>query len=151
MTKLNTIPGRINQVLWGPDEDYFNRVGYSAPCISFAKMQIVRLVFLILLFIIWCINFYINVKKCVIYLNFWSITSTVLALGFLFVSSGRQVVERELKKRGDEVPEKEKSTNWKLAVFFYTIAWPLTIVSNFLFFTFVSMDQICLTFIDFGW
>jgi hypothetical protein len=151
MTKLNTIPWKINKMLWGPDEEHFNRVGYSAPCISFAKMQIVRLVFLILLVVIWIFNFYINVKKCVIYLNFWAITFTVLALGYLFISSGRQVIERKLKERGDEVPEKEKCRNWKLGVFFYTIAWPLTIVSNFIFFTFVGDDQICLTFIDFGW
>lgn len=151
MTNYKSIPDRLNLLLWGVNEDFFNKVGYSAPFISFAKMQIVRLIFLLLLFIIWCINFYINVKKCVIYLNFWAITTTVLALGFLFVSSGRQVIERKLRERGDEVPEKERSRTWKMAVFFYTLAWPLTIVSNVIFFAFVKEEQVCYTFIDFGW
>jgi hypothetical protein len=68
---------------------FYNKVGYSAPCISFFSMQVIRFINLILNFITWCIVMYINVKKCVIYYYIWSLTYTVLALGFLFVSSGR--------------------------------------------------------------
>lgn len=95
-------------------------------------------------------NFYINVKKCVLYLNFWSLSLTLLALGFLFVSSGRQVIERELARRGQPVEEKEKSTTWKTGVILYTLAWPFTIASNVTYFTMFLEDQVCQTYIDFG-
>ena len=86
---MKSFPQRVNNFLWSNQEEYFNNVGYSAPFISFVNMQIVRLVSLFTILIIWALNFYINVKKCVIYLNFWALTFTLLGLAFLFASSGR--------------------------------------------------------------
>lgn len=86
---MKSIPQKIDNLLWNKQEAFFNNVGYSAPFISFVNMQIIRLFWLIAVFLVWCLNFYINVKKCVIYINFWALTATLLALGFLFVSSGR--------------------------------------------------------------
>jgi hypothetical protein len=83
---------------------------------------------------------YINVKKCLIYFYIWALTLTVLAIGFLFVSSGRQVVEKKLKDRGDPVEEKEKSTSWKIGVFFYSIALTYVSTANVLFFALVKDD-----------
>lgn len=86
---MKSFPQRVDNFLWNRQEEYFNNVGFSAPFISFVNMQIVRLVSLLIILVIWMMNFYINVKKVVMYLNFWSLTFTLLALGFLFVSSGR--------------------------------------------------------------
>lgn len=101
-----TIGQRIDDFLFNHEHEYFNRVGYSAPFISFFYMQIIRLFLLIGLAVVWFLNVYINVKKCVLYINVWALTYTVLALGFLFVSSGRQVIEKKLAERGDPVEEK---------------------------------------------
>jgi hypothetical protein len=81
-------------MIWNKQEAFYNNVGYSAPCLSFVKMQVIRLFWLLVTFVVWCLNFYINVKKVVMYLNFWALTATLLGLGFLFVSSGRQAIER---------------------------------------------------------
>jgi hypothetical protein len=48
-----------------------------------------------------------------LYITFWGINLTLISLGFLFVSSGRQVLERKLVERGEELEEKEKSKFWR--------------------------------------
>eukprot|EP00347_Sterkiella_histriomuscorum_P010834 403374747 len=147
---MKSLPQKVDYFLWNQQEEFFNNVGYSAPFISFVNMQIVRLISLILILVIWMMNFYINVKKCVMYLNFWSLSFTLLGLGFLFVSSGRQVIERKLAEKNQPVEEKEKSTTWKTGILLYTLAWPFTIASNVTFFLFFREDQACQTYIDFG-
>jgi hypothetical protein len=57
------------------------------------------------------------------------------ALGFLFVSSGRKVVEKKLEERGEELEDKEKSTLWRRGVIYYNIAFPFVITSNVIFFS----------------
>lgn len=147
---MKSIPQKIDTMLWSNDDQFYNNVGYSAPYISFVKMQIIRLFWLLAVLVIWCLNFYINVKKVVIYFNFWALSFTLLALAFLFVSSGRQVIERKLAENGEPVPENEKSSTWKTGLLFYTLAWPFVVVSNLTFFIFFHEDQICQTYIDFG-
>jgi hypothetical protein len=106
---MKALPQRISAFVWNNDEEYYKKgVGYSAPYISFVWMQIIRLISLVLVFFVWCTNFYINVKKCVIYINFWALSSTLLTLIFLFASSGRQVIERQLIER-KELEEDQKS------------------------------------------
>ena len=83
---------------------------------------------------------YINVKKCIIYYYIWALTYAVLAFGFLFVSSGRQVVEKKLAERGDPVAEKEKSTSWKIGVFFYSLTISFVFTANLLYFALINMD-----------
>jgi len=75
-------------------------------------------------FVCWCIVVFIQVKKCTIFFYSWSITFATLALGLLFVSSGRQVVERKLAERGEPVEDKHKSSTWKFGIFFYMMAIP---------------------------
>lgn len=92
---MSAIPQKLNDFLWSKNEDYFKEcVGRSAPCLSFFKMQVIRLILIILLTMVWAANFYINVKKMVMYLNFWALTFTLLYMLFMFPSAGRQVVER---------------------------------------------------------
>ena len=141
---------KIDQFFWAYNEDYYKKcVGYSAPCVSFVTMQIIRLVMLILVLIVWCANFYINVKKCLIYINFWALTFTVLSLVFLFTESGRQVIERQLASR-KELEEKDKCAHWKIGVAFYTLAWPFAFASIVLFSALLWEDQLCQTYYDFG-
>ena len=140
---MKSLPQRIDNLLWNKEEEFFNRVGYSAPFISFKGMQWTRLIMFLIILVIWLMNFYINVKKCVLYLNFWSLSLTLLALGFLFVSSGRQVIERKLAERGQTVEEKEKSSTWKTGVMLYSLAWPFTVASNVTYFTMFLEDQAC--------
>ena len=60
------------------------------------------------------------------------------------------MIERTLKERGEEMAESEKSSLWKAGVLFYTLAWPFTFTSTLTFFLFFYEDQICQTYIDFG-
>ena len=133
---------RIDAFLFKYEYDYFNRVGYSAPFISFFSMQLIRLILLFLMAIVWFMNLYINVKKCIIYMNVWALTYATLATGFLFVSSGRQVIERKLAERGDPVREKERSELWKFGVVLYAMAMPWVFTVNVMFFAFYRQDII---------
>jgi hypothetical protein len=76
--------------------DDLNKVGLSAPFLSFFSMQVIRLINMIITFILWCLVVYIILRRCILYINFWALTFTLTALGFLFVSSGRKVVEKKL-------------------------------------------------------
>jgi hypothetical protein len=51
-------------------------------------------ILIIMMIGVWGLNFYVNVRKTVMYLNFWALTLTLLYLLFVFPSSGRQVVEK---------------------------------------------------------
>lgn len=115
-------------------ESYFNRVGESAPFISFFFMQIYRVICLALLILLWCTAFYITVKKFLIYLNLWALTFTVFAFTYMFVSSGRQVVERKMKERGQQLSSDDKSKTWKAGVTLYGIAFPFAVTSFIVFF-----------------
>ena len=125
-------------MLWSNDEDWYNKVGYSAPFISFRTLQWTRLITFFIVLGIWALNFYINVKKVIIYINFWALTANLLSIGYLFGTSGRQVIERKLRERGQPVSDKEKSSLWKVGLLFYTIAWPFTTASTITFFAFFS-------------
>jgi hypothetical protein len=135
---MSTFPDWVDGFLWGDDltetKTFYNRVGYSTPCMSFFSMQVMRCIMFFLVFITWCLVAYINVKKCIIYIHIHALTYCLLALGFLFVSSGRQVIERKLKDRGEPVDEKERSTSWKTGVFFFGVMQPFVITANILFF-----------------
>lgn len=149
---MSAIPSKVNRFLWSDKEDYFKRgVSLTPNCISFVKMQVIRLILIIILVILWGLNFYINVKKCVMYLNFWALTLTLLYLLCVFPSAGRQVIEKKLEeKERKPLEQSEKSNSWKRAVFLHSLAWPLTITSAVLFSAFLMEDQLCATYLDFG-
>ena len=97
---MSSIKIKIDNFLFdsGKDKEYFRLyVTKSAPCISFVGMQVIRLILIIFLLGVWSVNFYINVRKCIMYLNFWALTVTLLYMLWVFPSSGRQVVEKKLQ------------------------------------------------------
>ena len=112
-------------------------------------MQVVRLILILITVGVWGANFYINVRKCVMYLNFWALTFTLLYLLCVFPSAGRQVVESKLKAKNSFKDEVE-SDSWKRAVVLHSIAWPVSVTSAVLFSAFLFEDQICATYFDFG-
>jgi len=113
-------------------------------------MQWVRFFFILPLVVVWGLNFYVNVKKCIMYLNFWALTATLLYLLFIFPSAGRLVVEEKMTNAGKNLEEKERTRSWKLALFFNSLAWPLSVTSAVLFSVFFMKEQICATYFDFG-
>lgn len=117
---------------------------------SFKTMQWVRFLFILPLVIVWGLNFYVNVKKCILYLNFWALTMTLLYLLCIFPSAGRLQVEVKLIQNGAQLEEKELSSSWKLGLFFNSLAWPITMTSVVLFTLFLSDEQVCATYFDFG-
>ena len=106
---MKSIPQRIDHFLWSNEDSHFNKVGYAAPFISFKALQWTRLITFFIVLAIWALNFYINVKKVIIYINFWALTANPLSIGYLFATSGRQVIERKLKEANKPVSEKERS------------------------------------------
>lgn len=81
--------------MWSGCEDYYNNVGTSA-FVSFAWMQIIRLIQTVILFFTWILSIYINMRKSIIYINFWALTFTFAAFLTLFMSSGKQKVQKTL-------------------------------------------------------
>lgn len=122
---------------------------HTAPCLTFYSMQMIRLFMIFVVLVVWGLNFYVNVKKCIMYLNFWALTFTLLYLLWVLPTAGRQEIERQLEER-KQLENEERSTSWKKAFFFYTIAVPLTTTSTVVFTFFFLKDQICATYFDFG-
>lgn len=120
-----------------------------ASCLQFKNMQIIRLFLIALTLTVWCAFFYVNVKKCVMYLNFWSLTFTLLYLLYVLPNAGKIVVEKQLLDINEIKPE-EMSKGWKKAILFYSLAWPLTVTSCLTFSIFFLRDQVCATYFDFG-
>ena len=138
-------------MLWSGQEKYFKESVRQQPrFMSFKTMQWVRFLFILPLVIVWGLNFYINVKKCIMYLNFWALTTTLLYLLCIFPSAGRLQVELKLQDKGMQLEEKELSRSWKLGLFFNSLAWPLTVTSVVLFTLFLKDEQVCATYFDFG-
>jgi uncharacterized protein (DUF58 family) len=107
----------------------------TTACISFFSMQVIRIIMALLVLVIWALNFYVNVKKCIVYLNFWGLTFTLLYLLCVLPSAGRQEVERKLKEK-NQLEDHEHSSSWKMALFFYSLALPISITSVVLSSTF---------------
>lgn len=147
---MSGVPAFINNLLWGKNPDYFREpLRLSAPCFSFFVMQVVRFIMILGLIGVWGINFYVNVKKCFMYLNFWALTLTFLYMLCIFTSAGRQEVEHKLAQ-ANKIQDEEKSRSWKRAVFLHSTAWPITVTSVVLFSVFFMNDQLCSTQLDFG-
>ena len=51
------------------------------------------------------------------------------------------VVERKLAERKDSVDEKDRSTSWKIGIFFYSVALTLVYSANVYFFALVKDDS----------
>ena len=88
---------KLNDYLFGEHEEYFKEsVRLPIGCISFFTMQVIRLIMVAFTIVVWGLMFYINVKKCIMYLNFWSLTATFLYLLYVLPNAGRLEVERQL-------------------------------------------------------
>ena len=98
----------VDWVFWGRSESKYNTLAESR-WISFTKLQIVRVALIALATVTWILNFYINVRKSFLYLNFWSLTFTVASEILLFAASGPKFVEKILEERGKPVPLKKRS------------------------------------------
>ena len=83
------------------------------------------------------------------YLNFWSLTFTLLYLLYVIPNAGKILVDDQLLEI-KEIKEEELSQGWKKAILFYSMAWPITVTSCVTFSTFFLRDQICATYLDFG-
>lgn len=103
-------------------------------------MQILRLLLLIGLIGVFGSYVYIYLRVSLQQYTFWALTATVLAFGCLFIGSGKQKVYQSLvnKNKIDYNDKKKKSNFWMIGVFFYSVAWPMVLASNFLYFVNLS-------------
>ena len=131
------------------EQDYFRKNVSLSLCCKFKHMQIIRLFLFILTLGVWGAMFYVNVKKCIMYLNFWALTATLIYLCYVIPNSGKIRVEETLLK-SNKIENHQISSSWKRAVIYYSVAWPLTVTSCLTFSLFFFTDQICATYLDFG-
>lgn len=104
-TRSNTVTKKVNQInmytkfdnyFFGKEQHYFRENVAQASCLKFKNMQIIRLMLITVTLMAWGAMFYVNVKKCVMYLNFWSLTATLLYLLTVLPNAGKIVVEKQL-------------------------------------------------------
>ena len=86
---MSDLQNKINSFLWRGEEARFKGSMKEKSCITFYSMQMIRLIMIFFVLGVWALNFFINVKKCVVYLNFWSLTFTLLYLLWVLPSAGR--------------------------------------------------------------
>jgi Ca2+/Na+ antiporter len=124
------------KAIWGDNGEKFNLVGSTPVCINFLTMQILRLISFMALTAVFGMYSYIYLRTSITQYNFWALTCTYLAFGFLFIGSGKQVVYQKLVNKGriDYKDRKKKTNMWMIGVFFYSLAIPMVIVSNLLYF-----------------
>ena len=91
---------------------------------------------LIALFGVFGTYIYIYLRISLQQYTFWALASTVLAFGCLFIGSGKQKVYQSLVNlsKVDYNDKKKKSNFWMTGVLFYSIAWPMVLASNYLYF-----------------
>ena len=145
----NNMYNKFNSYFFGKDEQYYRDNVADSCCLKFKNMQIIRLILIAITLAVWGAMFYVNVKKCIMYLNFWSLTFTLLYLLTVLPNAGKIVVEKQLLG-ADKLEEKNISIAWKRSIIYYSIAWPLTVTSCLTFSLFFMRDQVCSTYFDFG-
>ena len=124
--------------LWGKDFNDFNTVAKTT-CVKFWMMQMFRMVSSILLAIISFVYFFIYVRQSFGNLTFYSLLFSTLAFANLFTGAGRQkcyqlkLVDPDFDIDYND-PTMKKDFNWLLGVSFYTISFPLSIISTILYF-----------------
>ena len=91
--KKSNMYTKFDDYLMGNEEKYYRDNTSRTSCLKFKNMQIIRLFLIALTLFVWCAFFYVNVKKCVMYLNFWSLTATLLYLIYVIPNSGKILVE----------------------------------------------------------
>lgn len=85
------------------------------------------------------IFFFIYMRQALFQFLAWPIVLTWLASFFLLMGAGKQVVYQhhyyQGKYKHKEVTEKmSKSTFWQYGVFLYSMALPITMTANFIYF-----------------
>lgn len=114
----------LNNVLWGDGNNFekYNLVAKTSFFINFFWMQVFRMFSVLALFVTMCVYTYIYLRSAAFNYNFWALLSTLLAFGFLFIGSGKQIVYQKLVDRSKIVYQdpKKKSNLWKIGVFFYS-------------------------------
>jgi len=87
---MSDLQNKINSFLWRGEEAQFKAsMKEKSGCVSFYSMQMIRFIMIFFVLGVWSLNFYVNVKKCIVYLNFWSLTFTLLYLLWVLPSAGR--------------------------------------------------------------
>jgi len=147
--KESTMYTRFDNYFFGKDEIYYRENVAGSICSNFKTMQVIRLLLIAVTLLVWGAMFYVNVKKCVMYLNFWSLSFTLLYLLTVLPNAGKIVVEKKLLK-SKEIEERSLSKTWKRSVIYYSLAWPLTVTSCITFTFSFFRDQVCATYFDFG-
>jgi hypothetical protein len=122
--------------VWGEDAERYNTVGSTIFFCKFELLQFTRLISLLGLMVCVFIFFYIYVKAALFHYIFIALFITFLAFGFIFIGSGKQVVYQKLVNKGsiDYSDKKKKSNLWRIGVLLYSIAIPLVMTANFIYF-----------------
>ena len=110
--------GCLNRFLWGSlkvqEKDFRETLADHSNWLTFAEMQTIRLVLIVLVMIPLIGFFFISVKRAFFYLSFWAIAITFLSLLLLFQSSGYVKMEQVIIEK-NEIVKKENEEAKRLA------------------------------------
>ena len=112
----------------------------SATCLEFTPMQVYRFLLIMLTLVVWIAFFYIHVRKSFYYLNFWSITFTLVYLLLMFFSSGHQMMKYKKGKDYSKALKNSSKNNFKRSKLLFRFAFGLTLTSTILYSTLLWED-----------
>lgn len=112
----------------------------SASWLDFTQMQVFRLLGLILTLVVWIAFFYIHVRKSFYYLNFWSITFTLVYLLMTFFSSGHQMMKFKKDKDYSKALKNSSKNTFKNSKILFRFAFSLAFNSAVLYSTLLWED-----------
>ena len=92
--KESTMYTKFDNYFFGKEEIYYRENVAGTICSNFKTMQVIRIILIAVTLLVWAAMFYVNVKKCVMYLNFWSLSFTLLYLLTVLPNAGKIVVEK---------------------------------------------------------
>mmetsp|Transcript_2733 Transcript_2733/g.4659 ORF Transcript_2733/g.4659 Transcript_2733/m.4659 type:complete len:220 (-) Transcript_2733:884-1543(-) len=161
-TYIKSLQDRLFVFNWGRDFLEYNTVCWTSLCWErhrhfwFFLMQLSRMLCFLVLMICSIVYFYIFVRNTPIYFNFYPLIFSTIAFYFLFVGTGKQMVYQKNVKRQIVTknkhnreerrpvidfndPNLKQDGGWLWGVFFYSIAFPLSLVSAFVYNTNLNM------------
>ena len=118
----------VSVFLFTKDEEKYRLLGFCA-FLDFFSFQVMRAIFVLILFILVAFTIFIDLRAVVFILGDWTIMLTFISFLLVFFSSGKQKTELVLADRGKPLEEAEKAgLMWKYALILYEMAAALTLL-----------------------
>ena len=133
---MNTsITRKLREIIWHGDCNEFNFVA-NTRILHFTMLQMIRALSFVTLLVCSGLFFFIKVTQGIHFYSFHALITTTITFFFMFIEFGKEKCYqlRYLNPESNGVNMKARSLSWTWGVFFYSLAFPMTIVNNFIYF-----------------